>query len=268
MDTDGHREKQEPIGLGQHVHLADDFADCRSWATQAGSCQKRGPGGSKMSLKKATLWATIGLVYTFALRTAGTFLLGLFRKLVVAQVTTILSLLAALTAVLFFVYFFKDYVQKGQARLQRASVLAIMGTAAVFLLQIKGLFLVFDRSLIHLYNISPYLLKLMRPHSIEPIVVWGSSILILVFFAVFYKETILQKKLKLKRATLIAAIGSAIAVLLRTFILFNSLSSRQVRWFSDLPKTMALIFFPVIAFSFLANLYFLIFFYKEQKEIG
>jgi hypothetical protein len=221
-----------------------------------------------MNLKKATLWATIGLVYTFVLRTAGTFLLGFFRNLVVAQVTTILSLLAALTVVLFFVYFFKEYVQKEQAKLQRATALAIIGTSVMFLLQIKGLFLVFHRSLIHLYDISPSLLNLLRPHSFGPIVVWGSSILVLIFFVVFYKETLLQERSELNKAILFAAIGSAIAVLLRTFVLINSLSSRHMRWFADLPKTMALIFFPVITISFLANLYFLLIFYKEQKKTG
>jgi len=218
-----------------------------------------------MTLKKVTLWVAIGLVYNFVLRTAGTLLPGQFRNLIIARVTTILSLLATLTMVLFFVYFVKEYIQKEQAKLQRASVLAIVSISAVFLLQIKGLFLVFERSLVHLYDISPYLLRLVQPHSLEPMVVWASSILILVFFTVFHKETVLQKRLKLQKATLIAAIGSAIAVLVRTFVLFNFLFSRQARWFTDLPKTMALVFFPAVIFSFLANLYFLISFYLEQE---
>jgi hypothetical protein len=170
--------------------------------------------------------------------------------------------------VLFFAYFLKEYVHKEQTKLQRASVLAIVGASAVLLLHIKGLFLVFDRSLIHLYGISPYLLRLMQPHSLEPIVVWGSSIFVLVFFVVFHKAVLRQERSKLKKATLIAAIGSAIAVLLRTFVLLNSLSRQHMRWFTDLPKTMMLVFFPLITVSFLANLYFLLFFYKEQKERG
>jgi len=221
-----------------------------------------------MSLKRITLWVAIGIVYTYVLRTAGTLFPGLFRNPMIARVTTILSLFITLAMVLFFVYFAKEYVQKGEAKLKRASVLAIVAISAVFLLQIKGLFLVFERSLIYLYDISPHLLRLVQPHSIEPMVVWASSILILVFFIVFHKQTILQKKLKLKRATLVAAIGSAIAVLVRTSVLFNFLASRHTRWLTDFPKTIALIFFPLVTFSFLANLYFLLVFYKEQRETG
>lgn len=209
-----------------------------------------------MRLKKATLLAIIGISYTFALRTIGTFLPDIFGNLIVVQITQILSFLASLTIVFFFISFYKDYVEREQIKLKNASIWAIIGTSAMSLLHIKGLFIVFN-----VYTLS----YLVKPHYIEAIIPWLSSIFILIFFIIFHKETIQKGGKKLKRATLSAIIGSAIGTLERTFVLFNYFYSREVRWFSDLSRKIQIIFIPIFAFSFIAILYFFLSFYKEQR---
>jgi hypothetical protein len=214
---------------------------------------------AKPKLRYATLLAIIGISCSFVSRTVGTFLPAAFKNLQVAQVSVIMSILAGLTGVFFFVSFYQEYVQKEQARLKQASVLAIVGSSAMLLLEVKGLLLIFNA------DTSSYLAK---AHFTEPVVSWVSSILILLFFIVFYEAMLYRQGTRLQKAILSAVIGSSIAAFLRTFILFNYLFFKEIRWFSDLPKKAAIIFLPIFALSFIAVLYFFLCFYKEQKEIG
>lgn len=209
-----------------------------------------------MRLRRATLLAIIGISYTFALRTIGTFLPDIFRNLIVVQFTQIMSFLASLTIVFFFISFYKDYVERERIKLRNISILAIIGTSAMSLLHIKGLFIVFN-----VYTLS----YLVKSHYIEAIIPLVSSIFILLFFIFFHKETLRKGDKKLRKATLSATIGSSIGTLERTFVLFNYFYSREVRWFSDLSRKIQIIFIPIFVFSFIAILYFFLSFYKEQR---
>ena len=210
-------------------------------------------------LKYATLLAIIGISYSFLSRTIGTFLPAVFRNLLVAQASAIMSILAGLTGVFFFISFYREYIHKEQTRLKQASVLAIVGSSAMFLLEVIGLLLIFNG------DTSSYLAK---AHLIEPLVPWVSSILFLLFFIVFYKAMLYRQGTKLQKAILSGVIGSSIAAFVRTFVLFNYLFFRDIEWFSDLPKKAAIILLPILALSFITVLYFFLCFYKEQKEGG
>lgn len=210
-----------------------------------------------MSLKNATLLAIIGLCYTFASRTVGTFVPDLFRSLPAAQVNGVLLLLASLTSVLFFVYLLKDYVEKDETELKNGTWLAIVGSALMSLLLLKGLL-----PILHDYTFR----SLAGPRLIEPLVPWASSILILLFFVVFHKRTVRRGQRKLQTATLWAVIGSLVGVLLRTLTASLYIYSAVVRWFSDFPRVMQLVFLPIFVFSFLAILYFFTSFYREQTR--
>jgi hypothetical protein len=212
-----------------------------------------------MSLRTATLLAIIGLCYTFALRATGTFLPDLFRDILVAQVNGILHLLASLTAVLFFAYFLTCYVRKGETKLKSGTVLALVGSSLMSLLLLKGLLPILDD-----YTFR----NLAGPHFIEPIVPWVSSILILLFFIIFHKQTLRRRQRKLQQATLWAIIGSSIGVLVRTFVLLIYLPSGEARWFSDFPTGMQIALFPIFAFGFVAVFYFFWFFYREETQIS
>jgi hypothetical protein len=213
-----------------------------------------------MNLKKATLLATLSISYTFLLRNLGTFLPGVFKSLPVAQAVTLLSLLAGLAVVLFFFFFSKEYARKGELRLQKASILAIIGSCAMLYLNVKSLVLIFKM------NLSPYLvMHFMRAHFIDPLIPWVSSIFILIFFIVLHQETRRGEETRLRKATLFAVIGSSIGSLERTFVLANYLLySRPMGWFTHLPTKTAIIFTPIYLFSFFAILYFFVSFYRHQ----
>jgi hypothetical protein len=208
-----------------------------------------------MNLKNATLLAIIGICYTFASRTIGTVLPGVFRNLAVAQVSGILHLLASLTAVLFFVYFFRHHVQEDETELKNGTVLALVGSSLMSLLLLKGVLPLLDRLTFG---------SLLGPHFIEPVVPWVSSILILLFFITFHKQTIRKRDGSLEKATLWGVVGASIGVLVRSLTVLVYLTSGAVRWVSDFPGTVIAVLFPILAFGFGATLYFFASFYKQQ----
>ena len=217
-----------------------------------------------MSLRTATLLAIIGTCYLFAMRTAATFFPGVFRILIVAQAAQITSLLASLGLVLFFASLLANYVEKDQVKLRQATLLALIGSSAMLLVRVKGLLLVvFDGWL------SPELLwSLQRSYLLGALVPWVSSILILIFFVAFYRETLQNEQLRLKVASFLAIIGSSVGTLLLTFVLFNYLYFRELMFFMNLPRIMAIMLSPLFAFSFIAVLYFFSSFYRELKQIS
>jgi len=215
----------------------------------------------RQKLKYATLAAIIGISYIFVLKTAGTFSPEIFTNISIAQVTKILSFLAGLTVLFFFISFYKYYIKEEQTELRKVTVLSVIGASAVLLLHIKGLILVFGM------YISPYLVSyLVESLLIEPVIPWVSSIFTLLFFITFHRETLSEETMKLRKAVFFAVIGSSIAVLMQTFVLFNYFLARESRWFSDQPIITAIILVPVVAFSFMALLYFLVSFYRSQDD--
>lgn len=216
-----------------------------------------------MNLRLATLLAIVGLCYTFALRTIGTFVPDLFRNLAVAQVSGVLLLLASLTGALFFVYFFTHHVQEDDTELKNGTVLALVGSSLMSLLLLKGVLPLLDRLTFH---------SLLGPHFIEPIVPWVSSILILLFFITFHKQTIRKRDGSLEKAALWGVVGASIGVLVRSLTVLVYLTSGAVRWVSDFPGTVIAVLFPILAFGFGATMYFFASFYKQQisedSEVG
>jgi len=217
-----------------------------------------------VTLKRATLLGLIGLSYTFALKTIGTFLPGIFTVASVRQAATVMSLIASLTLVVFYVVFRRDYLQKDQIALKRASAFAIIGSSAILVLRTKNLLLLSNAFVIVIYETSPFLFRLVRSSAPEALAAWISSILFLSFFVVFHKEVLHKKLTNLKRATLSGVIGSSIGALLLTVILLNSVYSGQLRWFHVTFRTSISLFLPFTALGFASLFYFFFIFYKEQ----
>ncbi|KPL06641.1 hypothetical protein AMJ86_07695, partial [bacterium SM23_57] len=142
-----------------------------------------------MNLKTAAILAIISVCFLFVSRTIATFTTGIFQNLLVTQINIILSILASLTFVYFYVLFLMKYLQPDQIRLKRATVFAIIGSAAMALLFLKGLFLVFGFIRLNLYEVSPNLIGMIRTSSIEPVIPLLSSIFMLFFFVIFHQET-------------------------------------------------------------------------------
>ena len=207
-----------------------------------------------MNLKKATLLALFGITYIFCLRTMGTLIPAIFMNPHLVKIAGVVSLFATLTIVFFFISFYKDYVQLGQATLQKASILAIVGSSIGFLREMKNVLPVFN----------VYILQHQSwAFHIDAFAPWLNSVFILIFFIAFYGEMPHKEQIKLKKATFFAVIGTSIMALVRTIILSNYLYFEKFTWFTTYSQEMAFIFFPLFILGFVAVLYFLIVFYKE-----
>lgn len=204
-----------------------------------------------MNLKNITLFSIIGISYIFISRTIATFYTGVFVNLIVAQINTLLSFLASLAIVLFYIYFYKDYVLEKQITLKTASLFAIIGSFAALLLFLKGILVVFN-------------IYVFRSQVFNIVALWLSSIFLLYFFIIFYKETTNNAQSKLKLAILLAVIGSSISTLIRTFVLFNYFYSGKFKWLWDYSREFPIIFVPIFVFMFFTSFYFFITFYREQ----
>jgi hypothetical protein len=207
-----------------------------------------------MNLKKAVLWAMIGISYIFISRTAASFFPAGFAVLWAARVNTVLSLLASLTVPLFYIYFYQEYVREERIFLKNATKLMILGSIAVLILFAKGLLLVFQ--------VIP---ATTRPGYSEVIVPWVSAVFALIFYAAFLRESICEVRITMRRATYLAIIGAAVSLLIRTLLLGNFVYSGKFVWLWEYSQKELYLFLPVYIFLFFAGVYFLYCFYREQE---
>jgi hypothetical protein len=209
-----------------------------------------------------TLLAITSTSYFFVLRTAGTLVPDFFANLAVARITAVLSLLAGLTFVLFYITLLRVYVGREKDRLQSATALAVFASALLTLLHIKGLSIVFhERAAVYLSG-SRFL------DAAEAVTPWLGSLLMLYFFVTLYGVLVHKKMEKLRKAALAAIVGSSVGVLLQSFILMLYTNSKAVKWYFDLPRRTAIAFFPAVFVGFILVVYFYVSFYKEQKRAG
>jgi hypothetical protein len=211
-----------------------------------------------MTLKNATLFALFGISYPFALRSVGTLYPAAFRSLTLAQITTSISLLAGIAIVCFYVYFYKDYVRAEHHLLRTATAWAIVGSCALLIVHVRDLLLLFTP---HIFPFLP------STHYIDMIIPWVSSLLILLFFIIFYKEALHKKQAVLQKPILSAVIGSSVQTVLLTVMLINYALSGFVLSAMNRSRVVWIIFVPIFTFSFVAILYFFVAFYRIQRQI-
>jgi hypothetical protein len=212
-----------------------------------------------VNLRKATLLAIIGGSYMFLSRAIGTFRPDIFTNPAMARGASILSVLASLAPVLFYLSFYMGYPRQDQIELRNSTILAIIGSTLFTALRAKGLLIVF--------NVSRFP-SLLRFHTYEAVLPLVTSLLILLFFVTFYGETYRAKEEKLKRPVLLAAIGTAVSAGVDILVLVNYLFSRKGQWLTGLSRNIQYALYPVLAFSFATVLYFFISFYATLRKPG
>lgn len=206
-----------------------------------------------MRLKTVTLLAIISICYVFALRLVGTFFSTVFRNLLAIKITGTISLLATFSMIIFFLYFYKDYVRKEQTALKMVTVLVILVFLAGIVTQMSSVARMFE------VHMSGYPVVI---HSLDVIVHPLTAIFMLIFFIVFYKEIYSAEPVSLRKATLFAIIGTSVLTVLQSFVLFNYFYYLQsgIPWLYQETKIITLLMgIPIIVFSFLASV---IFFYN------
>ena len=208
-----------------------------------------------MGLKQTALLAMIGLCYIFLSRIIGSLFPAVFGNLLLARCSGVFSFLASTAVLVFFVSFLKDYVSHEQGLLRTASVLIIVGLSFVVVVHLKQILPLFDA---HTFTFAA------GSHNFDVVVLWLSSVFMVFFFFVFYRQTNIRQLEKLKRAALIASLGSLLLALSRTYIAWRFFTTREVVWFSDVSAGAVIILIPISAIGFMSVLYFFVSFYQED----
>ena len=125
-----------------------------------------------------------------------------------------IHLFAGLTMVIFFLLFYERFIQAGQRTLQKACILAIIGSLGPLFLHIKGLSLVLEKDIFPLF---------LMHHNIDATLPLVSSITVLFFFIIFRKDMGREERIRLGKATRLAIIGSSIIALLHAIVFINYL---------------------------------------------
>lgn len=206
-----------------------------------------------MHLKKASLLTIIGISCSFTVRTVGTLFPQIFRNLLIVQVSVVVHFISTLALVYFFLSFYRVYLQEEQRTLKRAAMWSIVGSCASLLLHIKSAFIVFGVNVLPLFFMH---------HHIDAIVPLVSSTAVLIFFIIYHSEMLHQERARLGKSTKSAIIGFSLYVSLHTIVLLNYLYSRKFSWLSQFSKDIALGTLIILAFAFIAVLYFFLTFYR------
>jgi hypothetical protein len=220
--------------------------------------------GSKMNLKNATLFLIVSVCYLFLVRTVSTIFPSVFMSSLIVRSVQILSLIANLGPVLFFYFFYKEYVTEDQPKLKRVTLLTLIGSGLLPLLYLRGLFMVFENLSMKLYQFSPHLYGVVHYQNIGLIglmITFLVAVLFLLFLLFFLKEIEIDKNPLLFKAINFGIVGQSISLLLRLASFTQYFLLRNILGISMSPILMFIILLISIVGMFF-NLYFLIIFYK------
>lgn len=206
-----------------------------------------------MNLKKVTLLTVIAILYNFVYRVVATVFPALFNGVVTVGIIVTMSLLAALVILLFFVYFYRTFTEN--SRLKRAAIFGIVASSGLILMKIK--------TLLSIFGDFQYMLPVMY---IEQIIFMASSILILLFFVMLYKEIQHTQKISLKKAVLLALIGSIVSIFLLVMTIVNYLNNGALMLFAGSSWVVMVILIGLYSFGFFTSFYFFTTFYRLQEQ--
>lgn len=217
-----------------------------------------------MSLKKATLFTIVGISYIFLSRTLASFAPQLFNNLQLAKTNTLLSLLASLTPLFFYFLFYKEYfpgdkqsLSRKQLMLKNSAIFAFLGSLAVSFIFLKGF--------LHLVNNYG---QAASQGYFEVIVPWLSSLFALFFYCAFFQSEKNTVSAALTKAVMFAMVGSGLAVILHSYLLFEFAVHGSFKWLWNLAQGNLFIFLPLYLFMFFAGFYFLWCLYREVGKKG
>jgi hypothetical protein len=203
-------------------------------------------------MKKATLFVIIGISYIFVTRLAATLFIELFRNLSIARINTVLSLLASITLIFFYLYFYKEHVKESQIKLRYATILALMGSILGFIFFFKGFLILF------------HIIRPVNSNFVNVIIPWLSGLFSLYFFFIFHNEVDRKEYPQLKTALLLAILGSVFAIIIRTFLVINYFTSDTFMWLWNLNIEYPFIAIPLSIVMFFCSVYFFVVLYKYE----
>jgi hypothetical protein len=211
-----------------------------------------------MDLKKTTLLVIVGMCCAFILRLVGTIVGSGSASLIVARLSVLVYLYSGLAAVLFFVYFHKEYARENQPDLRNAAALAAIGAGASTLIHLKGVWIVFSVRLLPGAFIASHWMELLFP-------LFGLSTA-LYFFVILRREAAAGEDRIIEKGSLFAVVGYAVFVVMQGVTIVNYLATGQFKWLTEYSRTVSLVAFPFVLVGFVAVLYFFVTFYRTHTE--
>ena len=205
-----------------------------------------------MTLKQATGAAIAGICCIFVLRTGGTFAPGFFANLLIARISTTIALAAAIAILSFYVAFYRHLDVPGEERLRGAALLAIAGDMLMVALHLKA-FIVVNINRAPLSGASGLF---------EAVAQITGTLLVMLFFITFYRETPPLEPGGLKGIVRVGLIGAAVGFSVRLVATVNYLLSGAGVWIANLPRSLQLWFLPGILISVACFVYFFVSFYR------
>lgn len=170
-----------------------------------------------------------------------------------------LSLLASLVPLLFYYLFYKEYfsgqkesLDKRQLMLKNAALFAFIGSLA-------GTFLFLKEFL----QIATNPGRAAGHGYFEIIALWLSALFALFFYYAFSRSEKQKVSKRLITATYIALTGAGLAVMIRSYLLFEFAVHGKFSWLWNLTQGNPFVFLPLYLFMFFAMFYFLWCFYRE-----
>jgi hypothetical protein len=211
-----------------------------------------------MDLRKATLFVIIGMCCTFVLRLIGTVVGDGLGSLLVARISVLVYLLSGLAAVLFFVYFHREYARENQPDLRNAAALAAIGAGASTLIHLKGVWMVFSVRLLPGAFIASHWMELLFP-------IFGLAAA-LYFFVILRRESAGAGDSIIEKGSLAAIVGYTIFLVMQAVTILNYLATGQFKWLSQHSRTVSLAVFPLVLAGFVTVLYFFVTFYRAHTQ--
>lgn len=209
------------------------------------------------------LIAAIGMGYVFLVKTMGSFIPGIFQNTLFTRANVVVFTLVELALLLFFVFFLKDYVKKEQGLLRLGTLVAIAGSALVFIARIYGIASV--------YNLPDLSMALYDIQVMKAVLPFTASFSIFIFMLTFYIE--LNKKAEkkdiLRSAVSWAVWGTLVASALNLFALLNHFIFKlPYQAGSSGYIILAVVSVPLLLFATVTLILFLLVMYKRFSPRG
>ena len=199
-----------------------------------------------MKFQRAILLAIIAVSYDFLYKTVATVVPSVFRNLPVVVSGGILSFIAAIGILIFFVAFHRYYARQGSEK--TAATFGIVGGAGLLFVRLGTL----------LSFIVPSL-RLEGFDSLKLSILVVCSIAILLFFTILYREAARSERyIPLLGATRLAIIGSAASALLLIVVNVNYFTGGAIAGFLHSRPYIVVLTFGLQAFSVFTMIYFLV----------
>ena len=212
-----------------------------------------------MNLRIATFAAILGVVATFAVRTAATFSPLLFTNPPVAQAAIWTHLFSAATMIWFFLAFFVEMTNPRHPALRRSAGLAAAGATMALLVPLQ--------TILRIVGVAPFSTFVRSPW-LGPIAPLIATVAILIFFAVYRRDLVRSEEIQLRDAAGAAMWAYALFTLLNLVVLALYMRSGELRWLTQRGPVVAWITLPLVAAGIAAVLYFFVMFsrYISQRS--